>query len=208
MGGFISGLDPNTATLLSGAMSMVGGAIGAAGAYWVANTQIKKQFLKQDKDRVLELRIEKLNEVLTTTNIYLGNIKSDKKVADLIRNKIEKSKDATLRADSDLNKGMIDEVKLRNQKYDSFVSKLVEYKIFIPDGIDIKEINNATNTFLKSYKSFLFKLEGFATSIPIHDLKNNPNTMNDCEVAYQKLDSKLEEVIGILENEIKKLLKI
>jgi len=38
----------DTATILSGVLSMIGGSIGALGAYFVATNQMKKQFDKQD----------------------------------------------------------------------------------------------------------------------------------------------------------------
>lgn len=61
-------------TIISGILSMLGGLFGAMGAYFVSIRQMKKQFEKQDKDRVIELRINKLNESLELLNNFSSTL--------------------------------------------------------------------------------------------------------------------------------------
>lgn len=64
-------MEPNTATIISGVLSLVGGAAGALGAYFVATRQMKKQFEyekrkeeKQNTHRILQTlkKLELLNK--------------------------------------------------------------------------------------------------------------------------------------------------
>ena len=58
----------NLATLINGILGMLGGVLGAFGAYSAANSQMKKQFEKIDRDRVLEIKVQKLVETLDELN--------------------------------------------------------------------------------------------------------------------------------------------
>lgn len=49
----------NAATILSGVMGLFGGVFGAFGAYFIATFQIKKQ----NENRVIELKLDKFNEI-------------------------------------------------------------------------------------------------------------------------------------------------
>lgn len=208
MGGFISALDPNAATLLSGAMSMIGGALGALGAYWVATYQTKKQFLKQDSDRVLELRIDKMNGALTNIYSYLSDVQFNNNLIGIIKGQVENPKFESITNSSDLTADKIKDSLNKIKKYDVYMSKLEEYKIFIPNVIDFLKIKETTSNAKTRTELVLNQLEGFVTSVPKGRLKNNPSLINESEKADQELIQLLQEIIKKLEKDIQAKLNI
>lgn len=79
----IKGLDSNIVSLISGVLSMAGGALGAIGAYMVAKHQINKTRKIDAENRLIDKKITKLEETIRYFNDlkYLinstdGNIKN------------------------------------------------------------------------------------------------------------------------------------
>lgn len=70
----------NKATILSGLLSMIGGAAGAFSAYFIARWQMDKQLdlqYKKEKEKIIvELKINKTNEIINIYNDVLNEIAS------------------------------------------------------------------------------------------------------------------------------------
>ena len=64
-------LDPNTATIISGFLSLSGGALGAFGAYRGATNQMKKQIV-HEKEKVEALKMVKIKKTLKKLQLLNG----------------------------------------------------------------------------------------------------------------------------------------
>lgn len=205
-----SGTD--SATILSGVLSMFGGALGALGAYFVATHQTKKQFEKEDRDRALELRIEKLNEALMITNDFLHHLQ-------MIKGKfgnIERFVGRCIKYGSEIiksaefNESIIKELLIEIKECDAYKNELKKYKIFTPKNLYYQQIYDITSELIDSYKDYFHQFDRFRTQMYISDeLKSrHPMLVIECDIEYKKLEEILEGVIEILESEIQKLLNL
>lgn len=206
-------MDTNTATLISGALSMLGGFAGAIGAYWVATHQTKKQFEKQDMDRVLELRIEKMNDALNIANEYLHQAQKLKgKIYNIeIYVKEVMEKHTILVANEIISKNIVENLLTEIKEFATFKDSLKKFKIFVPLNVDYQEIYDKTSGAVDSYKSFLKKFNGFTTSASIKtsDLKFNYDELKiKCDDDHKQLEAVLEKTIKGLETEILTLLEM
>ncbi|WP_446935913.1 hypothetical protein [Lysinibacillus fusiformis] len=205
-------MEPNTATLLSGAMSMAGGIAGAVGAYWIASQQIKKQFTKQDNDRVLELRIEKLNEALTISNDYLNHLQKFKgkfSSIEIYINECIKNNYSHINESSTLSKSIVNELLTEVRECTSYKNELKKYKIFTPTKLDYQSIYDKTSELIENYKLYFKEFNDFPNSVSVAKVNVvHSDLVAKCDNGYVELEKVLKNIIDILEQEIKKLLNL
>lgn len=208
----IKNADTNVITLISGILSMLGGALGALGAYFVATHQTRKQFEKQDNDRVLELRIEKLNQALTITNDYLNHLQKIKgKFGNVEKyvNECFKKNYTHIGENPVLNKVIVSELLEEIRKCSSYKNELKKYKIFTPESFNYQSIFNNTSELINYYKIYFREFDDFPNSISVAKLNAvHFNLVGECDKSYVVLEKVLIDAINILEVEIQKLLKL
>ena len=209
-------MDTNTATLvsgiISGALSMLGGIIGAVGAFFAANQQIKKQFSKQDNDRVLELRIEKLNEALVITNDFLHHQQKLKGKLSTIEIHVKETfkKNHTYVSEStELNKKSIDDLLTEIKELTMYKDSLKKYKIFVPNDLNYQLIYDNTSNLIDSYKRYLNEFKDIQNGVRTDKLRVvHDQLIKDYDDAHKYLEKTLSGSVECLENDIKNLLKM
>ncbi|MFS0817092.1 hypothetical protein ABC382_08930 [Lysinibacillus sp. 1P01SD] len=209
-------MDTNTATLLSGvisgALSLIGGIVGAIGAFLAANKQIKKQFSKQDNDRVLELRIEKLNEALVITNDFLHHqqkLKGKLSNIEIYIKEIFKKNHTYVSESADFNKKSIDDLLSEIKELTMYKDSLKKYKIFAPDDLNYQSIYDKTSSLIDSYKRYLLEFKDIQKGVRTDKLQVvHDSYIIDYDKTHNQLEKVLNESVECLEKEIKKLLEI
>lgn len=202
------------ATIISGVLSMIGGFAGALGAYFVASNQMNKQFQKQDKDRVIELRIEKLNETLEIINEFLHVLQLWRGMSLNVEMSVKKciDKEYTHVVESDIFvDSNLTEIKDQITKLVSLKDTLKKNKIFLSGLTDLEEIYESTRFVVDSNQKFTFIFDEFKTVNSIWTSEITPlfnEVIIDINRSYKNLDKEIHNVISLLEDSIKKLLNL
>lgn len=206
-------MDSNTSNIISGILSMIGGLAGAFGAYYVATMQMKKQFKKQDKDRVIELKILKLNETLELINEFLHILQVWRGLMLNVEMRIRKFKEkgithvveASIFYDNEK-----DEIKKNIHRLVSIKDTLKKNKIFLSGLIDLEGIYNSTSEFTESNKKFIYSFNVFKSDDTILARLGQEFDEVTIEISssYDNLDSEIRRVITLIENSMKELLEL
>lgn len=197
--------SPNKASIIGGILSMIGGAIGAMGAYIVATYQMNKQSEIQEKNRALELKVNKSNTALNKLIelkelIYSirGNL-YDMEIE--IKNKIQANKFQYL------NEYLLVEDVYRNQlmpNIDKILNKrkdIEQLKIFISKEVDFELFNKEVFEYIEAYKSYINLNWEFEDSIDAFET----DVYKIWRKIYADYDSSYEKFIAILNTKIKKI---
>ena len=202
------------ATIIGGILSMFGGIVGALGAYFVASMQIKKQFSKQDTDRVIELRILKLNETLEITNEFLHTLQVWQGLTSNIELKVREVK---LKGNTHVNESDIfhdndqEEIKTEIRNLVSIKNDLKKNKIFLSGISDLQDIYNLTSEVVDNNNKFLNFFNTFKSKKSI-EIKKLGTEFDEVIIRVNdtnnKLESEIQKVINLTENKIKNLLNM
>lgn len=207
-------MEANTATIISGFLSMAGGAAGAFGAYYVATMQMKKQFRKQDIDRVIELRIIKLNESLELTNEFLHILQIWRRLTSNVEMRVTELQNrgyTHVVEPSIFRDNERDEIKKNIQKLVSIKDTLKKNKIFLTGITDLEKIYISSDEVVESNTKFNNLFNGFklSTSLELAKLGQEfDKVMSEISGSYSKLDKELCSIITLIENAIKELLDL
>lgn len=207
-------MDPNTSNIISGVLSMIGGIAGAFGAYYVATVQMKKQFKKQDKDRVIELKILKLNETLELINefshilqVWRGlMLNVEMRIKEFKEKGIPHIVEASIFYDNEK-----DEIKKNIHRLIFIKDTLKKNKIFLSGLIDLERIYNSTSEFTESNKKFIYSFNGFKsddTMLLTRLGQEFDEVTIEISSSYDNLNSEIRRVITLIENSIKELLEL
>ncbi|MFY2307653.1 hypothetical protein ACOSZE_09325 [Lysinibacillus fusiformis] len=194
--------------LLSGILSLCGGIVGAFGAYFVAANQMNKQFEKQDRNRSLEIKIDKANEALNTL-IELKNL-----TVSLYSGSIVPLKgDLIFELEHDHLPFLININQLVDEKYtktlESNVFRILEFKqqieqlrIFINKEIDYNNFDYCVNKFIQEYKRFINLNWEFDDDIYI---SNVDDFESDLFIFTVNIDHEYSEFIKVIDSDIQKI---
>lgn len=207
-------MDTNTSTIISGVLSMIGGFAGAYGAYHFATKQMKEQFKKQDKDRVIELKILKLNETLELVNEFSHILQVWRGLIFNVEIKVKESKEKeyTHLVESQIfNENEKDEIKKNIHRLVSIKDSLKKNKIFLSGLTDLEGIYNSTSEIAESNKKFINSFNDFKTSDTMKLSRLGQEFVEvttEISSSYENLDSEIQRVITLIENSMKELLEL
>lgn len=201
------------ATIIGGLLSMIGGIVGALGAYFVASMQIEKQFAKQDKDRVIELKILKLNETLELANEFLHILQVWRGLTYNVEIRVKQFKEKKLTHVNELNifnDNEQQDIKKNIQKLVFAKDTLKKNKVFLSGITDLQEIFNLTSGVVESNKKLLNSFNIFKTkqSLRLADLGPEfDEVVFEVGNNYKELDKEIRNVITLIECSMKDLLE-
>jgi len=166
---------PNRIAIISGLLSMVGGIAGAFGAYFVATYQMKKQFENQEKNRALELKINK-------SNIALNKLVGLKEFVHKIKGELTNMEVEVIKAVSRrerflllnkydlIDKNYRDQLKLDIDVILGFRKEIEKLKIFIKNEVDIDTFNVEVFKYIDAYKKYINLNWEFEDSISVTEV--------------------------------------
>lgn len=200
--------------VISGGLGMLGGVIGAMGAFYAAKRQMNKQFEKQDNDRLIELRIGKMNESLEMLNDFLNELNVMRGIIYDVELNYQKFLERRVTSATKSSFFKEDNYQKMQDKRHSLIKKkdlVKKNKYFLNNVVNLNDLYDETGNFIESYKKFikLFGTLDSFTSIKISDLSKEFDEraieMQDC---YKKLNKSVSSMIESVEHEMDKILKV
>lgn len=203
-------MDTNTATIISGLLSMVGGIVGAGGAFWAARHQMNKSKEKDNENRLIDLKVMKLDETISNFNDLKllinsvdGNVKDINITVEVLKGKGNSHIDY-----NDINLQFLKSVKNTSDKLESIINKIDTNKWYIKSKIDLDQLYNLRSEYLGVLKKYSVLFSGIEkTSIYI---KVFYDKFKICEGNYdskfQVVNQFAEKAILTLEKEVEKIL--
>ncbi|WP_274307516.1 hypothetical protein [Solibacillus daqui] len=188
-------INPNTATIISGLLSMVGGAFGALGAYMVATYQMKKQFEKQNSDRRVEYQIAKLNETLDLAFEFKKTLISchENKRNILVYLRLPYKDDQYIK--------LFEKIKTQIETLDLMYEMFDRYEMSFNTPIDLEDIGTKVLQFKSDFEDLINFMEGkqlsfMRTNIDLEDQQKN----------YLELSGSIARFIESLKEDIQNLI--
>ncbi|MFJ3386638.1 hypothetical protein [Lysinibacillus sp. NPDC086135] len=207
--------SPNKASIIGGILSMIGGALGALGAYIVATYQMNKQFENHEKNRALELKVNKSNTALNKLvelKEFVHKIKGE-----LTNMEVEVSEKILRRGlrllhQYNLVDGIYrDQLKLDIDEILSFRKEIEKLKIFIKNEVDIDTFNVKVFKFIDAYKNYINLNGEFEDTIDAFEIDGHLKWIEingEFNSNYEIFIEVLNENIIKIENYITKILEI
>ncbi|MFB7159561.1 hypothetical protein [Lysinibacillus sp. NPDC056232] len=207
--------SPNKASIIGGILSMIGGALGALGAYIVATYQMNKQFENHEKNRALELKVNKSNTALNKLvelKEFVHKIKGELTNMEVeVSGKILRKRLRLINQYNLVDNSYRDQLKLDIDEILSFRKEIEKLKIFIKNEVDIDTFNVEVFKFIDAYKNYINLNWEFDDSIDA--LKNDVylkwiEINGEFNSNYEKFIEVLNENIIKIENYITKILEV
>lgn len=205
----------NKASIIGGILSMVGGAIGALGAYVVATYQMNKQTENQEKNRALELKVNKSNTALNKLiemkeliysirgNLYNMEMEIDQKIQ---ANRLQYLNKYLLVEDIYLKQLMPNIDKILSSRKD-----IEQLKIFINKELDFELFNEEVFKYIEAYKSYInlnWEFEESIDSFETDVYRMWVKIYAEFESSYEKIIKTLNTKIQKIENYIIKIIEV
>lgn len=207
-------MDPNHATIISGVLSMAGGAIGAMFAYKAAIKQMTDGKKRDDANRILDIKVKKLEDVIAHFNDLLLIIKTtDGYLKDLyITMDVYKDKRYTHLNHDNINVESFSKMREATSKIEIYISRLNSYRWFVTELIDFDTMYTSRTDYSEAVKKIriLFSSVENKVSLELNDSFYTKLSLSEenYDEKYKSFEGFLDETIKKLENEIKSTLSI
>ncbi|MEF7494523.1 hypothetical protein V4V34_08045 [Lysinibacillus sphaericus] len=136
--------SPNKASIIGGILSMLGGAIGAFGAYFIARMQMTKQldlqYKKEREKMIIEIKINKYQELLITYDniLQMLNLLQVVLIDNIFHMRMPNITGDKVRACENNIRVQLNEVKMNLPRINAYMSYFEEDEIKnIPDFIEV-----------------------------------------------------------------------
>lgn len=193
-----------SATLISGILGMFGGVVGAIAAFFAASYQIKKQFEKKDKDRIIELRIEKQTETLNFAQEFLNVLyswsSSFSRSGQKIRFHMEENHLEVLENPKSLITNELEDLQNRMEKLESYRIPLYKNRIFL-DPVKVEGLFGPFMEMKPTCDRYISKMNSEVLKCSELD-----EVTNELRGYYYNLEETIRDFINELEKNIQKLL--
>lgn len=208
MNEFIAGLNPNEATLLSGLMSMIGGALGAFGAYVVAKHQMNKTKEKDNENRLIDLKVMKLDETIRNFNDLKLLINSTNGYVNDINNAVLVIRgQKSILNNTDINLQYLKNINEVSSKLESTINKINVNKWYIKNIIELNQLYKLRSEYLNVLIKFSTLFSGIENTIKINEFYNKFEICkSDYDSNFARLKQFVEKVVLMLEEEVEKIL--
>lgn len=208
----VMSMTGNEATIASGVLSMAGGIIGAIGAYCAAKHQMKKTKSIDDVNRLVDLKIMKLDETIGTFNDlkYLIN-STDGYIKDInIIIALNKENGHTHIGKNEIKTEYIENLESTWRNIEQIVNRININKWYIKNQIDMDEFYEIRSAYSQVLKKYNATFSSFKSKESIRLTKEFDSMFEVCIRAYDEkykifIDF-IEKVILNLELEIEKVL--
>lgn len=203
--------NPNRATIISGLLSMVGGGIGAFGAYLVSVNQMEKSRKFDDEKRLIDLKVLKIDETIRELNELKYIINStERHFKDiLLSTKLYKENEYPSINKVHLNYESIVFVREACSMIEQIIKIINKNKWYIKTQINIDELYNERSNYCESLKKFnlLFNQIGKGNMVLSEgQYRLIQLSEKDYDKNYKVFIDIVENSINILEISIEKIL--
>lgn len=142
-------MDPNYATIISGVLSMAGGAIGAIFAYKAAIKQMTDGKERDNANRILDIKVKKLEDVISHFNDLLLIIKTtDGYLKDLyITMDVYKDNQYSHLNHNNINIEFFSKMREASSKIDLHISQLNSYRWFVAELINFDSMYTSCSDY-------------------------------------------------------------
>lgn len=201
----------NEATIISGVLSMAGGIIGALGAFYAAKHQMKKTKAIDDENRLVDLKITKLDETVRMFNDLKFLINStDGYVKDMNMGiKDRKEKLYTYLIEDSEKKRFIEKFTSTRKNIEQIINDININRWYIKNHLDIDVLYETRSSYsdaLKRYNSIFGGAES-DKKITLETIDTLDSAKRTYDENYKIFIGFIEKIISEMEVEIEKIYK-